>query len=301
MVDIFKKLFMKKKKDDTVPSMPIQTSPLCLDLLTSSSFSEEKIRPAQLMIGSGQSTGMQRDHNEDTLFTLSSVVADGVQDLSFGIGIIADGMGGHKHGAVASGVAARSIANRLVKKVFTHFLEIQPHPLGDSLQEILEKAISQTHKEVMEQAPGGGTTFTCAMIIGDQLTIGHVGDSRAYFIFDDGRIQQITKDHSLVQRMVDLEEIREEEAATHPQRNILLKALGQTEGVFPDVSTLPLPKNGYVLLCSDGLWGVVSNSEIAEIVRSGSEPVSICDLLIKSANTHGGPDNISVILFKCFN
>jgi PPM family protein phosphatase len=164
----------------------------------------------------------------------------------------------------------------------------------------MEKAINDTHKAVLRYAPGGGTTFTCALVIGEQVTIGHIGDSRAYFIHADGRIQKITKDHSLVQRMVELEEITEKEAATHPQRNVLLKAIGQTESVFPDIQTYPLPKNGCILLCSDGLWGVVPELEIMEHVKSGDDPVVICQKLIETANEHGGPDNISVILVKCF-
>lgn len=306
MANILKKLKGAKKNihdDATIPApknTPIQTSPLSEDKVSRLQDNLNCCQPAQLLIGSGQSTGMQRDHNEDTLFTMSSVVADGTRDLALGICIVADGMGGHRNGAIASGVAARVVAGQLVKKVYTHFLDIQQEPFTDSLQEIMENAINDTHKAVLRYAPGGGTTFTCALIIGEQVTIGHIGDSRAYFIHADGRIQQITKDHSLVQRMVELEEITETEAAVHPQRNVLLKALGQTDSVFPDIQTHPLPKNGNLLLCSDGLWGVVPESEIMEHVKSDENPVVVCQKLIEAANAHGGPDNISVILVRCF-
>jgi len=302
VANILKKLKGSKKSindDATVPG-PIQTSPLSEEKVLSLLNKVNDCQPAQFLIGSGQSTGMQRDHNEDTLFTLSTVVADGTRDLALGICIVADGMGGHRNGAIASGVAARVVASQLIKKVIAHFLDLQQEPFTDSLQEIMENAINDTHKAVLRYAPGGGTTFTCALIIGEQVTLGHIGDSRAYFIHGDGRIQKITKDHSLVQRMVELEEITEIEAASHPQRNVLLKALGQTESVFPDIQTYPLPKNGYLLLCSDGLWGVVPESEIIDNVKNGDNPVSVCQKLIESANAHGGPDNISVILVKCF-
>ncbi len=310
MANILKKIKGNRKSGDedaTIPAVarnskesPIQTSPLSEEKVPHSQETNNHYQPAQLLIGSGQSTGMQRDHNEDTLFTLSTVVADGTKDLALGICIVADGMGGHRNGAIASGVAARVVASHLVKKVYTHFLDIQQEPFTDSLQEIMENAIAETHKAVLRYAPGGGTTFTCALIIGEQVTIGHIGDSRAYFLQPDGRFQKITKDHSLVQRMVDLDEITEREAATHPQRNVLLKAIGQTESVFPDIQTYPLPKNGYMLLCSDGLWGVVPEQELLELIKTGVDPVNVCKNLIDSANAHGGPDNISVILVKCF-
>jgi protein phosphatase len=300
MVDLFKKVFSKKSKTKEAGISPIQTSPLSEEQLNSTKDNLLIYKPAQFLIGSGQSTGMQRDHNEDTLFTHSSVIADGTHDLALGICIIADGMGGHKNGAIASGVATRVVAANLVKKVYSHFLDIQHEPFNESLQEIMGIAIAETHKAVLHYAPGGGTTFTCALIIGEQVTIGHIGDSRAYFIFPDGRMQKVTKDHSLVQRMVELEEITEAEATIHPQRNVLLKALGQTESAFPDIQTYPLPKNGYMLLCSDGLWGVVPEPELMSILKESNDPVITCNKLIEAANTHGGPDNISVILAHCY-
>ena len=299
MSDIFKKFLSKFNKKKNLSPSTVQTSPLSEEQLSSPADELPVHQPAQLLIGSGQSTGIQRDHNEDTLFTLSSVVADGSHDLSLGICIIADGMGGHKNGAVASGVAARTVAGHLIKKVYSHFLDIRQEPFNDSLQEIIGNAINEAHKSVIRYAPGGGTTFTCALIIGEQVTVGHIGDSRAYFIYPDGRIQKMTKDHSLVQRMVELGEITEEEASVHPQRNVLLKALGQSEHIYPDIQTHPLPKNGYLMLCSDGFWGVVPESELITLVNNGDDPVVTCSKMIEAANAHGGPDNISVVLVKC--
>ncbi len=302
MANILKRIKNPKKAIDdasTIPA-PIHTSPLSEESAPLLQEKDKTCQPAQFLIGSGQSTGMQRDHNEDTLFTMSTVIADGTRDLTLGICIIADGMGGHRNGAIASGVAARTVAGQLVKKVYTHFLDIQQEPFTDSLQEIIEKAINDTHKAVLKYAPGGGTTFTCALIIGEQVTIGHIGDSRAYFIQSDGRFQKVTKDHSLVQRMIELGEITEKEAENHSQRNVLLKAIGQTESVYPDIQTHPLPKNGYLLLCSDGLWGVLPQSDISEQIKMGIDPASTCQSLVEAANARGGPDNISVILVKCF-
>jgi PPM family protein phosphatase len=298
----FAKLFGKKPKAaDTqkTPSAPlIQTTPLSDDQLKTVSYEIEQLNPPQFLIGCGQSAGLQRDHNEDTLFYLSSILADGVNDIPFGLCVVADGMGGHKHGEIASGVAARTAARTLITKIYAHLLEINPDPMEESLQETIDKTINDVQKTVIRYAPGGGTTMTLALLMGEQVTIAHVGDSRAYFIYPDGRIQRLTKDHSLVQRMIDLEEITEAEAQNHPQRNVLLKAIGQTDLIRPDLTTHQIPRTGHLMLCSDGLWGVVSETEIYRIVSSEQDPAIACKNLIEAANRYGGPDNISVVLVK---
>jgi protein phosphatase len=302
-VDKFiKNVFKKKGKAEDIaktPSTPlIQTTPLSDDQLKTVSYEIESLQPPQFLIGCGQSAGLQRDHNEDTLFFLSSILADGINDIPFGVCIIADGMGGHKNGEIASGVAARSAARTLVNKVFAHLLEINPDPMEESLQETIDKTVSDVQKTVIRYAPGGGTTLTLALLMGEQVTIAHVGDSRAYFIYPDGRIQRLTKDHSLVQRMIDLEELTEAEAQNHPQRNVLLKAIGQTDLIHPDLTTHQIPRSGHLMLCSDGLWGVVSETEIYRITAAEQDPVIACRKMIEVANKNGGPDNISVILVK---
>lgn len=302
MDKFFAKLFGKKQKAvDTqkTPSTPlIQTTPLSDDQLKTVSYEIEQLNPPQFLIGCGQSAGLQRDHNEDTLFYLSSILADGVNDIPFGLCVVADGMGGHKHGEIASGVAARTAARTLITKIYAHLLEINPDPMEESLQETIDKTINDVQKTVIRYAPGGGTTLTLALLMGEQVTIAHVGDSRAYFIYPDGRIQRLTKDHSLVQRMIDLEEITEAEAQNHPQRNVLLKAIGQTDLIRPDLTTHQIPRTGHLMLCSDGLWGVVSETEIYRIVSSEQDPAIACKNMVEAANRYGGPDNISIVLVK---
>jgi len=300
--NFFTKIFKKKapiEEIKKVPSAPlIQTTPLSDDQLKTVSYEVVQMNPPQFLIGCGQSVGIQRDHNEDTLFYLSSILADGVSDIPFGLCVIADGMGGHKNGEIASGVAARTSARTLITKVFAHLLEINPDPMEESLQETIEKTVNDVQKTVIRYAPGGGTTLTLALLMGEQVTIAHVGDSRAYFIYPDGRIQRLTKDHSLVQRMIDLEEITEAEAQNHPQRNVLLKAIGQTDLIRPDLTTHQIPRSGHLMLCSDGLWGVVSETEIYRIVSSEQDPAIACKNMIEIANQYGGPDNISIVLVK---
>jgi len=256
------------------------------------------IYPQQLISACGQSNGLQRDHNEDSIYSLNTVVADGKAEFPFGLFIVADGMGGHLHGEIASQVAVRTVAKYVIANVYYKMISINAEPMDKSLQEIIETAIQEAQKAVLYYAPGGGTTLTCALILGDQVTIGHVGDSRAYFLFPDGRTIRISQDHSLVQRMVDLNEITEEEALAHPNRNVLLRALGQSDPVRPDIQTHQIPHKGSLLLCSDGLWGVVSDTEISQIAIQSEDPSIACHHMVEAANKAGGPDNISVILVR---
>ncbi len=127
------------------------------------------------------------------------------------------------------------------------------------------------------------------------MTIGHVGDSRAYTFTDNGA-EVLTRDHSLVKRLEELGQLSEAEAAIHPQRNVLYKAIGQGASLEVDVTSHPVPKDGYLLLCSDGLWGVVSDEEIKRIIWSSPHPQDACEQLVQAANAAGGPDNITAIL-----
>ena len=290
------KLFKRQTRHQTIAETNVQTTPLTEDQLKVVTQEPIPMHPQQYLAGCGQSNGMQRDHNEDALFMMSTVVADGKSDMPFGIFIIADGMGGHIHGEAASHAAARVVAKYLISKVYDKLIDPNPEPMDESLQETVESAIREAQKAVLRYAPGGGTTLTCALTLGDQVTIGHVGDSRAYFIYPDGRTQRITQDHSLVQRMIDLNEITEEEALAHPSRNVLLRALGQVDPVRPDIQTHQVPRVGYLMLCSDGLWGVVPEAQIHQIISNSPDPSIASNKLVEAANAAGGPDNISVIL-----
>lgn len=134
-------------------------------------------------------------------------------------------------------------------------------------------------------------------MLGDLAYIGHVGDSRAYLITNDN-IEQITRDHSLVQRLIELDQLTPEEAVVHPQRNVLYRAIGQTENLEVDLLTRRLPPGSRLLLCSDGLWNLVPEEMILDIVRSTKTPQEACDRLITTANDRGGPDNITAILVQ---
>jgi serine/threonine protein phosphatase PrpC len=300
LANIIEKLFGGKKaeapKSGEIPTVPIPgehprpSQPPIFDKMHLELF--------QLIVGSAQSVGKQREHNEDALLTFNTLFASDGKSMPFGLFIVADGMGGHQQGEIASGIAIRSIASQLIHKVYMALLSLPPSPPDESIQEILETVVQDTHRTIAQDAPGSGTTLTVLLVLDKQMTIAHIGDSRAYSISPEGEIQVLTRDHSLVMRMMELGQLTEEEAAIHPQRNVLYRALGQGEPFTPDISTSPLPESGHLLLCSDGLWGVVPEEEIIKLVNSAPGPQIACQLLIDAANTAGGPDNITAILVR---
>jgi protein phosphatase len=259
-------------------------------------MAQNRFEPVQFIVASGQSVGRQRELNEDCLFTFANTVAGNSSNPPFGLFIIADGMGGHQYGEVASNTAIRTISGYVMKKFHNSLFNIPTQPVDESLQEILQAAVMEAQRAVLREAPGSGTTVTAALVLGQQLTIAHVGDSRAYLLYNSQRMEAITRDHSLVRRLEELGQITAAEAAVHPQRNVLYRAIGQGETLESDVVTTPFPIGGYLLLCSDGLWGLVPDDEMRRIVYDASTLQTACQNLVAAANNAGGHDNISVIL-----
>lgn len=295
MKGFFNKLFGQEKLDpETVPIKYSSHE----TAYTPDPASRGIVQPPQLTSACAQSVGMQREHNEDALFTLTATLTSDHNNLPFGLYIVADGMGGHQHGEIASGIAIRSMASFIVEKLFVPVLSVKPASPEESLQEIMQAGVQESHRMITKQVPGGGTTLTAVLILGEQITIAHVGDSRAYLVDSAGEIEALTRDHSLVRRLEELGQITHEEAAIHPQRNVLYRALGQGEPFDPDVKTLRLPEGGCLLICSDGLWGVVSEEEIKKVLTSNLSPDQACQVLVDAANAAGGPDNITAILIR---
>ncbi len=250
----------------------------------------------QLIAGCGQSVGKQRELNEDSLFSLTATMAGNSGNLPFGLYIVADGMGGHQFGEVASNAAIRSVAGYIVRKFHPYLFQIKPDTLEESFQEIMQAAVREAQRAIQKEAPGSGTTLTAALVVGQQITVAHVGDSRAYFIYPDARVEPITRDHSLVKRLEELGHITPEEAANYPHRNVLYRALGQGEILDPDIFTIGFPQPGYLMICSDGLWGVITEQDLVHSINEAPTLQRACQNLVNAANAAGGPDNISVIL-----
>lgn len=255
---------------------------------------------SRLIVGHRSDVGQVRDNNQDSLSSFTSTISSNEGKPDFGLFVVADGMGGHEDGEKASGMATRIVAKQVLKEIYLPLLDDTTGSNADQLPmtDVLKKAIQHANDYISTHVPDGGTTITAAALIGNLSYIAHVGDSRAYLITQEG-IEQLTRDHSLVQRLIELGQLTPEEAVEHPQRNVLYRAIGQADQLDVDAITRHLAPGSYLLLCSDGLWNLVSGEELLTIVLNhGSNTQLACQTLVDLANERGGSDNITVILVR---
>jgi serine/threonine protein phosphatase PrpC len=260
-------------------------------------------RPAtvHLRVGRHTDVGMVRDLNEDSLLTLELDRVHRSISRPIGLYVVADGMGGHAAGDVASGL----VINTIAEKIVTHLLA--PQLTGDIdpgsfdaqswLADAIQAANQAVHTHRQSAGTNMGTTLVAALTIGDMAYIANVGDSRAYLINEDG-ISQITTDHSLVERLVAMGQITADEARVHPQRNVIYRTIGDKEEAEADFFVRQLKPGDSLLLCSDGLSGKVEDAEIWRLVRRVRSPQEACEQLVQAANDNGGDDNITVIIVQ---
>ncbi|HEY4688462.1 MAG TPA: Stp1/IreP family PP2C-type Ser/Thr phosphatase [Anaerolineae bacterium] len=255
-------------------------------------------RAPHLLAGSATDIGQVRSHNEDVLLTLvAEQLGDNALD-AFGLFILADGMGGHQAGEVASSLAARTVAREIIEHVYAPYLvHGRPDASQTPLTEALTQAVDEASKMVYNNVPGGGTTLTSVLIVNDRAVFAHVGDSRAY-LYHQGKLRQVTKDHSYVDKLVELGQLTAEEAAVHPQKNVLYRAVGQEGHLEVDTHLETIPSGGRLLLCSDGLWSMIADDEIGRILGSAATPQAACDELVVAANAAGGRDNITAVVVE---
>ena len=227
--------------------------------------------------------GQVREGNEDSFFSGHSVFA------------VADGMGGHQAGEVASALALEPVRD----------LDVQEFSDDKAAADALVEAIEAANRNVVERSlsdenlRGMGTTLTAVMIHGDRLLAAHVGDSRAYLLRPDESISQLTTDHTLVERLVREGRLSRDEAAAHPQRNVITRAIGNEPDVIVDsLPPLQLQSGDRVLLCSDGLTGPLEDDDIQALIDVAGGGQDAVDALIAAANEAGGPDNITVVLIE---
>lgn len=253
-----------------------------------------KIRES-LEAGSAQSVGLERENNEDSVFVMYGT-SYGEEPLpEFGLFCVADGAGGLGHGELASSIALKAVVSSLMENAVLKALQLDEADTAPSIEDIARQAMEHANEEVIESANGGVTTLTVAMILNGQMVIGHVGDSRAYLV-ENGKPRVLTRDHSYSWRLVEIGQITPEEAMEHPKRNQLWNAVGQGNNLVIEVDTYPQPHGGYLLLCSDGLWGEVPENELSSVVTLYEEPNEACEELVRAANAAGGPDNITALL-----
>jgi protein phosphatase len=282
---------------DLMNTPPIDTPIGALDGATRPLPSDESpsFVSAHLKFAQASDVGIARQINQDSALSFFSTLSSVDNRPDFGVFIIADGMGGHHDGERASAVAARTVMLELIRRVY--MLMMLDAPDRPSVTEAINDAILRANAEVISQVPEGGTTLTTVVIVGDLAYIGHVGDSRAYLLHK-GIPEQLTRDHSYVQRLFELGQLDQDEVENHLQKNVLYKALGQADLSEIEIMTRRLPANSTLLLCCDGLWGQVRDHEITQILIENPDLEAACTELIAAANKAGGIDNVSVIVVR---
>lgn len=233
--------------------------------------------------------GMTRDNNEDSVLV----------DPGCALAVLADGMGGYNAGEVASGMATSFLGSELGRWLSQASERASPRDIrraldicvGNANQSILRAANANAHYA------GMGTTLVVILFHSTRLYVGHIGDSRCYR-FRDGSLEQITRDHSLLQEQLDAGLITPAQAAISIHRNLVTRALGVEEGVLLELADHAVKPGDLYLLCSDGLSDMVDDASIANILRTGVELEATAAALIDAANSNGGRDNISVILAR---
>ncbi len=262
------------------------------------------LRNILLWSGRASDVGRVRQINEDSLLALETTVFEHEGGLPVGLYVVADGMGGHQSGEVASSIAARTIGAVVNSSLIGPLLAGDPVACDpNTCTNLLRQAVMEANRRISELARERhsdlGTTAVAVLVVGNQVSVANVGDSRAYSR-QEGRLTPITRDHSLVAQLVAAGQIKPDDIYTHPRRNEIYRALGEARLADGDVDvfTLRLQPGDGLLVCSDGLWDFVRDPTIAHTIAENPNPQAVCDALIDLANQAGGEDNISVIFVK---
>ncbi|HHU63871.1 MAG TPA: Stp1/IreP family PP2C-type Ser/Thr phosphatase [Clostridiales bacterium] len=247
-------------------------------------------------LGAGSHKGMVRKRNEDCFYIPKNDDSRRDDGLKRVLLVIADGMGGHNAGEVASSIAVDTVVQRMNNITLD----------AENIQDEIVNAISLANRNILEkshqheQYSGMGTTITMAVVLENVAYIGHMGDCRAYLI-RDGEIKQLTDDHSLVEELVKNGSITEEEAVNHPQKHVITRALGIDEQIQVDIIVQELSCEDILILCTDGLINHISVEELLELAVRYDNMQRLVDTLIETVNARGGYDNVTVIAAKLTN
>jgi serine/threonine protein phosphatase PrpC len=249
-----------------------------------------------LAAGALRDVGRIRSANQDSLFSLITTLPRESSDLAMGLFIVADGMGGHHGGEIASRLAISTVARHVLAELVMPALE---DGTTEALQPLIIGAVQAANRAIWDhaQAIGSdmGTTCTVALLMGRALYIGHVGDSRAYLATPTG-LKLITSDHSTVGRLIQLGQLDPSEAREHPLRSQLYRTIGQQPEVAVDFIYQPIGDATHLLLGSDGLWGMLGDDVLLDVLEHAIWPQDACHELIARANLAGGDDNITAIV-----
>jgi len=249
--------------------------------------------------------GRVRDHNEDFVGKWSLGMQQTPDDPEVGLYLVADGMGGHQSGELAS----RSVVQVMLDEIQQKAQDLQNVPKlkrstikldqattpGEVLRQAVLRANEVLYNSRKTLSSDRGTTLTAALVVGDICAVANVGDSRTYLLHQ-GRLEQVSIDHSLVASLVSAKMLKPEEVRSHPQRNQIFRTLGDKLALEVDIFERSLGNGDRLLLCSDGLWEMVLDHEIERILNQATNPAAACDRLIEAANQAGGADNIGVVV-----
>jgi protein phosphatase len=228
-------------------------------------------------------TGLVRDHNEDNF----AFLALGTKTVF----VVADGMGGHDAGEIASAIAVKAVCSEVRERAAGGM-----DPLA-LVERAMHRANTEVKREASRRGSNMGTTLSVALVSEGTAFIGSVGDSRVYWI-ENGSIAQITEDHSVVAKLVAAGQITRAEARNHPRSNLLYRTIGSDETVMVNTYRRELTRGGTLLLCTDGLWGEMMDEDIRRLCSEEEHTEVVCARLVQRANANGGKDNITAIVVR---
>ncbi len=262
-------------------------------------------RGAHILIGAATDVGKTRggERNEDSIGALVLNLGHDSHMQPLALGIVADGLGGHVNGQDASRLATRMVTEYILRRVALPLvsLPVDGVPIEEDLKSVFLEGARAANAALCnandETGADMGSTLVAALLFGSSAYVINVGDSRGY-LFSDGELRQITTDHSFVEQLIISGFIAPADRYTHPQRNQILRSLGDELNVEIDVFEQKLKPGMQLMLVSDGLWEMVRDNESADILRESTSPQEACDRLIERANEHGGEDNISVVVIE---
>jgi serine/threonine protein phosphatase PrpC len=240
--------------------------------------------------------GRVREVNQDSVFAMLTTLPRESGDVTIGLFIVADGMGGHQGGEVASRLAVRTVVHQVLSQLVLPALD---DGMTEALHPLMTSAVQAANEAIWDSAQvlgtDMGTTCTAVLLVGHGLYVAHVGDSRAY-LFEPGGLRALTADHSTVGRLIQVGQLDPSEAREHPLRNQLYRTVGQQPQVQVDFVYQPVGESSHLLICSDGLWGLIEEPLMEQALRRSPWPQDACDELIALANLAGGDDNISAVV-----
>lgn len=266
---------------------------------------EEKPAPftrgVRHIVGYNSDVGLMRDLDEDALLALTlAPLFEGRSQPSLGLYAVADGMGGHDGGEVASRLAIEGLAETISKRLFLPELSgepVLPETPAATLCEAFQLASARIFNLQRSTGSDMGTTLTAALVRDDQALVANVGDSRTY-LWRGGQLEQITTDHSLVAQLVAADMLKPDDIYSHPEKSAIYRSLGHTPEVEVDVFTQSLLPGDRLVLCCDGVWEMLRDEGIEEVLLLEAEPQRACDEIVRRSNLAGGEDNISVVIVQ---